>query len=106
MGNRPFRKVEKIMKPMIYLKDVVTLSHHPETCNGCGACLSVCPRQVLRPSQGKIEIARRDACIECGACQRNCPRGALTVNAGVGCATAIINQMLKRKQACCDTGKS
>ncbi len=89
------------MQSMIYLKDVVTLALKPEMCNGCGTCLSVCPRQVLRRSHGKVEIARRDACIECGACQRNCPQGAVTVRAGVGCASALINKMLGRKKACC-----
>ncbi|HVN97031.1 MAG TPA: mercury methylation ferredoxin HgcB [Syntrophorhabdaceae bacterium] len=89
------------MQSMLYLKDVVTLVHRPEACNGCGVCLTVCPRRVLRRSNGKIEIGERDACIECGACQRNCPHGALTVRAGVGCASALINQKLGRKQACC-----
>lgn len=89
------------MRSMVYLRNVVTLAHTPELCNGCGACLSVCPRQVLRRCNGKVEIARRDACIECGACQRNCPQGAVTVKAGVGCASALINQMLGRKKACC-----
>jgi NAD-dependent dihydropyrimidine dehydrogenase PreA subunit len=92
------------MRPMVYLKDVVTLTHIPELCNGCGICLSVCPRQVLERLNGKVGIARRDACIECGACQRNCPHGAVTVKAGVGCASALINQMLGKKKACCTVG--
>ncbi|OPY66471.1 MAG: Ferredoxin [Syntrophorhabdaceae bacterium PtaU1.Bin034] len=91
------------MQSMLYLKHVVTLAYEPETCNGCGMCLNVCPRGVLRRSNGKIEVATRDACIECGACQLNCPRGVLTVRAGVGCASALINQMLGRKKACCAT---
>ncbi len=89
------------MRSMVYLRNVVTLAHTPELCTGCGVCLSVCPRQVLRRCNGKVEIARRDACIECGACQHNCPQGAVTVKAGVGCASALINQMLGRKKACC-----
>lgn len=89
------------MPDMIYLKDVVTLNYNSEKCNGCGACLSVCPRQVLQRSNGKVLIGQRDACIECGACQRNCPQGAVTVRAGVGCAAAIINQMITKKGACC-----
>ena len=90
------------MQSMVYLKDVVTLAHTEETCNGCGICLTVCPRRVLRRLDGKVGIADRDACIECGACQRNCPQGAVTVRAGVGCATALINEMLNRKKACCN----
>jgi NAD-dependent dihydropyrimidine dehydrogenase PreA subunit len=89
----------------LYLKDVVTLTFDSEKCTGCGTCLSVCPRNVLLRANGKIEIADRDACIECGACQRNCPPGALQVKAGVGCATAVINQMLGRKGGCCVVGE-
>jgi NAD-dependent dihydropyrimidine dehydrogenase PreA subunit len=92
------------MRPALYLKDVVTLSYQRELCNGCGTCLDVCPREVLRRSNGKIEVVTKDACMECGACQRNCPRGALTVTTGVGCAAAVINQMIGRKKACCTTG--
>ncbi len=90
------------MGTLLYLKNVVTLVYTPEMCNGCGACITVCPRQVFRRFNGKIELVERDACIECGACQRNCPQGAMTVRAGVGCASALINRMLGRRQACCD----
>ncbi len=89
------------MERFVYLKNVVTLTLDREKCTGCGMCLSVCPRSVLLRSNGTVEITERDACIECGACQRNCPHGALAVQAGVGCATAVINQMLGRKRACC-----
>jgi len=89
------------MRPLLYLKDVVTLAFDPDKCTGCGTCLDVCPREVFRPFDGKIEVAARDACVECGACQRNCPRGALSVRPGVGCASAVINNMLGRKNACC-----
>jgi ferredoxin len=33
-------------------------------------------------------------CMECGACQRNCPAGAISVDAGVGCASAMIKAAL------------
>jgi ferredoxin len=91
------------MNQLLYLRDVVTLKLEEEKCVGCGMCLSVCPRAVLSPANGKIEIANRDACIECGACSRNCPAEALSVRPGVGCAAAVINSRLKRKSssACC-----
>ncbi len=91
------------MNQLLYLRDVVTLKLEEEKCLGCGMCLSVCPRAVLSPANGKVEIANRDACMECGACSRNCPVEALSVRPGVGCAAAVINSMLGKKSssACC-----
>jgi len=90
------------MNQLLYLKDVVTLKLDDEKCVGCGICLSVCPRAVLSPANGKIGVANLDACMECGACARNCPAEAISVRAGVGCAAAVINSMLgKKSSACC-----
>ncbi len=89
------------MRPLLYLEDVVTLAFDASRCTGCGMCLAVCPREVFRPVNGKIEVASRDACIECGACRQNCPSGSLNVRAGVGCAAGLLNKMLGRKKACC-----
>ena len=91
------------MGQLIYLKDVVTLQLDRERCVGCGMCLAVCPHAVLRMNDGCASIEDRDACMECGACQRNCPTEALTVQAGVGCANAVINAALGREGSsrCC-----
>jgi len=89
------------MSQLVYLKDVVTLKLNGEKCIGCGMCLLVCPHAVLSQSNGKVEIRDRDACMECGACAQNCPAKAVTVRSGVGCATAIINSALGRKNASC-----
>ena len=87
---------------MIYLKDVTTLRFQEEKCTGCGVCLTVCPHDVLIPNNGKVKVKNRDACMECGACSRNCPTGAIAVKAGVGCAAAVINAALGRKNnSCC-----
>ncbi len=95
---------EESMKSMYYLKNVTTLRVNVERCTGCGMCLEVCPHDVLALENRRVHIARRDACMECGACSRNCPVGAVSVDAGVGCAAAVINSMLKRKGgACCCT---
>ena len=73
-----------------YLKNVVSLSIDSEKCTGCGRCTEVCPHSVFDISNGKAEIIQRDLCMECGACAPNCPHKALKVNAGVGCAAAVI----------------
>jgi len=91
------------MGQLIYLKDVVTLMLDQEKCVGCGMCLTVCPHAVFSLNNGKARIDTRDACMECGACAMNCPTEAITVNAGVGCASAVISATLGSKSAssCC-----
>ncbi|HOO47190.1 MAG TPA: mercury methylation ferredoxin HgcB [Deltaproteobacteria bacterium] len=78
-----------------YLKDVATLNLDEEKCIGCGTCIAVCPHAVFSMNGDKcVRITDHDACMECGACALNCPTDALTVNAGVGCAAAVINSLL------------
>ena len=89
------------MGEMIYLKNVVTLQVNEDKCIGCGMCQIVCPHAVLSVSNSHARIDNRDACMECGACARNCPSGAITVKAGVGCATAVINSALGKKGSSC-----
>ena len=86
---------------LLYLRNVTTLHLDEESCTGCRLCVQVCPRSVLAMEGKRARVVSRDACIECGACSRNCPAGAVTVTAGVGCAAAIINAKLGRKNACC-----
>ena len=90
------------MERMAYLKDVVTLELNEDKCVGCGMCTEVCPQAVIAINDtGRAWIKDRDACMECGACSRNCPTGAFSVEAGVGCAAAVINSMLGRSDVCC-----
>ena len=89
------------MKQFIYLKDVATLRLDEGMCNGCGMCLQVCPHEVFKRHDGLMRIEYRDACMECGACRLNCPSGAIHVSSGVGCAAAVINALLGRKDASC-----
>jgi ferredoxin len=52
-------------------------------------------------NNGHAKIDNRDLCMECGACARNCPSEAVTVQAGVGCAAAVINAALGRDASSC-----
>lgn len=94
------------MSKFRYLANVVTLELDVEKCIGCGMCALVCPHRVLELQERKARIMERDACIECGACAGNCPVAALTVKAGVGCASAIINGWLTGGEPSCDCGGS
>lgn len=90
------------MDGQIYLKNVVALELDVNKCTGCGICTIVCPHSVFKMQGKKAIIIDRDACMECGACTRNCPVGAIAVNSGVGCATAVIIGTLKGTEPTCD----
>jgi NAD-dependent dihydropyrimidine dehydrogenase PreA subunit len=85
------------MKGFRYLEDVVTLELDQGACIGCGRCLEVCPHQVFSLAERKASLRDRDACMECGACALNCPVKAITVDAGVGCASGMINEWLQER---------
>ncbi len=87
---------------MVNLYAINTLRYNPELCNNCGMCSTVCPHGVFSPGGDAVELTDSEACMECGACQKNCPTGAITVESGVGCASAmIIAALTGRKEACC-----
>jgi len=91
------------VREMLYLKNVSTLKVDDEKCTGCGACLEVCPHEVLVMNSDHVIIRELDACMECGACSRNCPFEAITVTSGVGCAAGIINSITGGKSGSCCT---
>ena len=84
-----------------YLAGVVTLQYLPEACTGCGRCIEVCPRGVFVRDGARVALTDRDLCMECGACMQNCRFGALVVQAGVGCADALLNAMLRGGEPSC-----
>jgi NAD-dependent dihydropyrimidine dehydrogenase PreA subunit len=85
-----------------YLKNVVTLCLSAEKCIGCGRCLDVCPHAVFSMNDTKAQLKDKDRCMECGACAKNCPVNAITVDAGVGCAYAVIMGWLAGSEPNCD----
>lgn len=86
------------MKGFRYLENVVTLELDQGKCVGCGRCFEVCPHQVFVIEERRARIVDRDACMECGACAMNCPVEAITVDAGVGCATGMIHEWLQERK--------
>jgi NAD-dependent dihydropyrimidine dehydrogenase PreA subunit len=80
-----------------------TLVYDPKLCNGCAMCVAVCPHAVFEIDGRLARLVRPQACMECGACQVNCVTGAIAVESGVGCASAMIRAALTgQKEASCD----
>lgn len=90
------------MSGLRYIEKPITLKLNAEKCTGCRRCMEVCPHGVFEMSDGRARLADRGACIECGACERNCVSGAISVDAGVGCAAAIIRGWLTGTEPSCD----
>jgi len=93
---------------LTYLENVTTLNFTAEKCVGCGRCTEVCPHGVFDIDiiDKKVLITDKNLCMECGACVMNCPAGAIEVNAGVGCAAAIIYSWFTGKEPTCDCNYS
>ena len=83
---------------MRYLEEAVTLELDAARCNGCRLCVLVCPHAVFAMVEKRAVLADRGACIECGACAKNCEAEAIRVRAGVGCAAALLDSVLSRKE--------
>lgn len=91
---------------MKYLRKVTTLRFDETRCTGCGRCFEVCPRNVFEMRGRKAFIVDKDLCLECGACSLNCTPAALSVESGVGCASALITSMLRGGEPVCGCDSS
>ena len=92
------------MTQLRYIEEPITLELDVSLCNGCGLCVDVCPRACFAIEGKRAKIVDRGTCLECGACALNCTTGAITVEAGVGCASAIIKGWITRSEPSCDCG--
>jgi NAD-dependent dihydropyrimidine dehydrogenase PreA subunit len=90
------------MSGLRYIEKPITLELDAEKCTGCHRCVEVCPHGVFEMRHARAYVADRGVCMECGACERNCAFGAISVDAGVGCAAAIIHGWLTRSEPSCD----
>lgn len=85
-----------------YYSKKISLNYNKDKCIGCGFCVEVCPREVFNIFESKAVIENKDLCIECGACAKNCPAKAISVDAGVACAYAMLTS--KNGECSCGDG--
>jgi Na+-translocating ferredoxin:NAD+ oxidoreductase subunit B len=56
-----------------------------ESCDGCGACVRLCPVNAIQGEKKKLHAIGTSLCIECGACGRICPRESVVDAFGIVC---------------------
>jgi Na+-translocating ferredoxin:NAD+ oxidoreductase RNF subunit RnfB len=49
-----------------------------ERCDGCRACVKVCPTDAVVGVAKAVHQIKTETCIACGACFDACPTGAVT----------------------------
>jgi len=86
---------------MRHIGNVSTLDFHADKCSGCGRCAEVCPHGVFAIRANRAVVTDRNRCMECGACVKNCRTGAITVEPGVGCASAMITGFFRKTEPTC-----
>ncbi|MDO9577348.1 MAG: FAD-dependent oxidoreductase [Candidatus Cloacimonadales bacterium] len=60
--------------------DPVLAFVHQDICDGCQACLTVCPKQaIFLNADGKAEV-NEALCLGCGSCIASCPIEAIDLN--------------------------
>jgi NADH-quinone oxidoreductase subunit F len=53
-------------------KDLTVYRIIAEKCNGCGACLRVCPSKAIAGKPKQVHTLDQATCISCGACFDEC----------------------------------
>jgi len=66
--------------PAKVCKELITYSIDPVTCNGCGACISLCSGEAILGEKNKLHRIEQAKCTKCGSCLETCKFDAILVN--------------------------
>lgn len=58
-------------------KELITFFIDEVKCDGCGACVKVCPSDAIKGEKRKTHKIETAKCIKCGACIEVCPKDAI-----------------------------
>jgi len=58
-------------------KDLIEYAIEAAKCDGCHACVSVCPTDALTGEVKSLHTLDGEKCIKCGACIEACKRDAI-----------------------------
>lgn len=50
-----------------------------QICTGCGDCITACPTDALKLSEGVAAVREPEACNYCGICEMICPVEAVSL---------------------------
>ncbi|MEE9441521.1 MAG: NADH-ubiquinone oxidoreductase-F iron-sulfur binding region domain-containing protein [candidate division Zixibacteria bacterium] len=50
-----------------------------DKCNGCVACISVCPEKAITGEKKKLHVIDQDKCSQCGSCEVVCKYDAIDI---------------------------
>ena len=51
-----------------------------KSCDGCGACVAACPKEILELKDGSLKITDIEECTLCRSCEEVCDLNAITVS--------------------------
>ena len=63
--------------PALVCKSYFSVHIMPETCTGCGDCVSSCPVSAIKGGEGLIHVIDQEACTRCGICISTCNYDAI-----------------------------
>lgn len=51
-----------------------------DDCTGCGACVNMCPQEILYIKEGKCKVSEDNKCDRLKGCMYVCPVNAIKIN--------------------------